>query len=86
VVAYAIYEFLTGAIESEQSSTSNLATNKGALAMHHHRTPALRLLVALLLLLLSLATTPAEAAQPGEELANSSGALSAAQTFTTPPV
>jgi hypothetical protein len=52
--------------------------------MRHRRTSTPRLLVALLLALLSLATAPADAAQPGEELVNSSGALSAGQTFTTP--
>jgi hypothetical protein len=52
--------------------------------MPHRRAATLRLLVALLLALLTFAAAPAEAAQPGEELVNSSGALSAGQTFTTP--
>ena len=52
--------------------------------MRHLRPFTLRLLVALMLVLLSLVAAPAKAAQPGEELVNSSGALSPGQTFTTP--
>jgi hypothetical protein len=52
--------------------------------MHSRRSPLLHLLLTLLLAMLAFSAVPAHAVQTGEQLVNSSGTLSAGQTFTTP--